>query len=168
MEPNVRHWAALAAARTVEAFCAEFAHPFLIGGFERKEGPDPVKASRTLRVDAAELMRHIKEEREHSVVLPIVKRLSTFPSMISIGRTANNDLVFDSPQISKFHALFRVRDGGLDLEDAGSSNGTFVRDTPVVKGTPHKVKSGERIRFGTLLFELHDPASAWAWLTRKL
>src|SRR5690349_4740712 len=30
-----------------------------------------------------------------------------FPGMITVGRTANNDVVIEDPQVSKFHAFFR-------------------------------------------------------------
>ena len=46
---------------------------------------------------------------------------------IRIGREADNDIVFDFPMISPYHARLSVRAGGkLELEDLGSVNGTAI------------------------------------------
>ncbi len=48
-------------------------------------------------------------------------------SEIRIGREADNDIVFDFPMISPYHARLSVRAGGkLELEDLGSVNGTAI------------------------------------------
>src|SRR3954466_1649933 len=48
------------------------------------------------------------ERGARPLVLPLRKVQSTFPSMITVGRTENNDLVIPDEQVSKFHAFFRV------------------------------------------------------------
>ena len=59
------------------------------------------------------------------VVLPVRKVQSTFPSMITVGRARNNDIVVPDALVSKFHAFFRqLDDGEWGLADAGSANGT--------------------------------------------
>lgn len=158
-------WKALATARTVEDFCAEYPHELLIGD-AHAEPAEPTRSARTLRLDPAELKRLLAATSMLSLVLPLVKRLSTFPSMISVGRTANNDLVIDDPQVSKFHASFRRREGVLELEDADSANGSYVDGVALVKGTPRALAGGELIRFGAVSFRLHTAESAWRWLTR--
>src|SRR5207302_10503529 len=60
------------------------------------------------------------------LVLPLRKVQSTFPSMITVGRTDNNDLVVPDEQVSKFHAFFRLVGERVEISDAGSRNGTFV------------------------------------------
>ncbi len=156
-------WIAEASRRTQEQFCADFPHPFLIGG--GPTGSASPRGARTFRIDLNELNRQLHEQRSKSLVLPMRKRLETFPSMISLGRTANNDLVVDDAQISKFHASFRFRDGELEVEDAGSANGTFIGRAKLVKGVPRLLRRGETIHFGTLAFDLYDPGAAWGWLT---
>jgi hypothetical protein len=42
------------------------------------------------------------------MVLPVRKVQSTFPDMITVGRTANNDIVLADMSVSKFHAFFAV------------------------------------------------------------
>jgi len=45
------------------------------------------------------------------------------------------------------------------LEDVGSSNGTYVNNTPLPKGNRHRLRAGDRISLGkgdlvTFLFQL--------------
>lgn len=49
----------------------------------------------------------------------------------SLGRDAQNDLVIPDAQISRRHALLRRRGDLWEVEDLGSTNGTFVNDVPV-------------------------------------
>jgi hypothetical protein len=81
-----------------------------------------------------------------------------FPSMIAVGRAANNDVVLLDVSISKFHAYFKDAPSGdglaFVLQDAGSRNGTFLGEqkVPSVKDGPAvAVTSGARIRFGHVL-----------------
>lgn len=53
---------------------------------------------------------------------------------IRIGRSPDNDLVFDSPTVSRHHAVIKVENGRVRLTDFGSTSGTFVNGTQV-RGT---------------------------------
>ncbi|MDR1552070.1 MAG: FHA domain-containing protein [Prevotellaceae bacterium] len=45
--------------------------------------------------------------------------------IITIGRTPNNDIVFDLPQVSRHHAQLVQHDNGtISISDMGSKNGT--------------------------------------------
>ena len=48
-------------------------------------------------------------------------------SMITIGRTPDNQIVVPHPQVSARHAVIVKAGNDLFLEDKGSANGTFVR-----------------------------------------
>lgn len=157
-------WRGIAAAKSAEAFAADHPHFFLIGGAAPRA---PVKPGATLSVSHVTLEQLTKAATSAVLVLPVVKAVATFPSMISIGRTTNNDIVVEDAQISKFHALFRLRDGGLELEDAGSVNGTTVDGVKLQKGQPRVLRGGERVGLGTLQFVLHDSAAAWAALRSR-
>src|SRR4029079_11941383 len=54
------------------------------------------------------------------------KQTTMFESMVTIGRTQNNDIVLFDARISRFHAFFKVYPDRVELGDAGSRNGTFV------------------------------------------
>ena len=68
---------------------------------------------------------------------------------VSIGRDATNDLVMESPAVSREHAAIALRDGRWYLEDRGSFNGTFLNGTRLVPGTPLPLRHADRIGIGT-------------------
>lgn len=66
----------------------------------------------------------------------------------SIGRGVNNDIVVGrthgSP-VSSEHAEIRIRSGGCEIEDLGSTNGTFVNDQKI-RAT--RLEHGDRVQLG--------------------
>ncbi len=58
-------------------------------------------------------------------------------SMILIGRLENCDIVLDSPEVSRRHAMIRQIGDAYSIEDLDSSNGTFVNDVPVKHAELH-------------------------------
>src|SRR5688572_23504926 len=68
----------------------------------------------------------------------------------SIGRTKDNDIVLDYPQISGHHARLIKVGQQVFLEDAGSELGTFVRGSRLRKGQRAKVDDGDLVRFGPM------------------
>jgi pSer/pThr/pTyr-binding forkhead associated (FHA) protein len=64
-----------------------------------------------------------------------------------IGRAADSGLVLDDPEVSRAHAeILRTADGGLELRDLGSANGTFVDGVPITG--PVRLHGGERLQIG--------------------
>jgi hypothetical protein len=61
-----------------------------------------------------------------------------------VGRAEENDLVLDSPRVSRHHARIEVTDGEYRLVDNGSSNGTFLNGERV---TAAPISVGDVIRF---------------------
>jgi pSer/pThr/pTyr-binding forkhead associated (FHA) protein len=93
---------------------------------------------------------------------------SPYPSMVTVGRTRNNDIVISDVAISKFHAFFKEEEGRVVLQDAGSRNGTRLDGEAVPdakRGKPVEVKTGARVCFGEIEFgfvrgaQLHELAS---------
>lgn len=60
-------------------------------------------------------------------------------STLTMGRDPSNDLVLDDPNVSRFHAeVRRTSDGGAELRDLGSRNGTrldreFIRQRAAIR-----------------------------------
>jgi pSer/pThr/pTyr-binding forkhead associated (FHA) protein len=54
-------------------------------------------------------------------------------SEITIGRQHDNDIVIDNLAVSGRHAVIRREKEGLQLTDAGSTNGTFVNNERIAK-----------------------------------
>jgi pSer/pThr/pTyr-binding forkhead associated (FHA) protein len=71
---------------------------------------------------------------------------------IAVGRAVDNDIVLDDPSLSRKHAkLFRKGRSEIDVEDLGSSNGTFVNGRKVGRGM---IRPGDLVRFGELTFRV--------------
>ncbi len=75
--------------------------------------------------------------------------------VVRLGRALENDLVITSKRISREHALLR-RDGWRTLlEDAGSTNGTFLNGERVI--APMQLRDGDQIKLGDVMFTFRDP-----------
>jgi hypothetical protein len=63
-----------------------------------------------------------------------------------VGRDVSCDLTIDSPRISRQHAVIRVgKDGSVELEDLGSSNGTWYQGKRIER---RRLVDGDEVRFG--------------------
>ena len=67
------------------------------------------------------------------------------PSII-VGRDDGADVLIDNPSVSRRHAEIRLGDGGWEIEDLGSSNGTFLGGGRI-EG-PRTLSLGDEIGFG--------------------
>lgn len=76
-------------------------------------------------------------------VFPIRKQL------VSVGRDLSNDLVIESPEVSRYHADLQSSGGDMYVSDRNSMNGTFVNGIHVV-GT-QVIQSGDQLMFGTTI-----------------
>ncbi len=65
----------------------------------------------------------------------IVKRYSLSKSSYSIGRSKDNDLVFDHPKVSRNHARLYLENEQFVLQDLNSTNFVFVNGTRIKQKT---------------------------------
>jgi signal transduction histidine kinase len=63
----------------------------------------------------------------------------------TVGRDATNQVRLHDTEISRRHAEFRQVEGGFQLVDIGSANGTFVNNQPIKSVA---LQSGDHIRIG--------------------
>jgi hypothetical protein len=54
----------------------------------------------------------------------------------------------DSDIVSRVHADIRYEGDAFYFEDTGSSNGTYINNTPLPAGNRHRLRSGDRISLG--------------------
>ncbi len=54
----------------------------------------------------------------------------------------------DAEVVSRIHADIRVEGDSYYIEDAGSSNGTYINNTPLPKGNRHRLRQGDRVSLG--------------------
>jgi pSer/pThr/pTyr-binding forkhead associated (FHA) protein len=71
--------------------------------------------------------------------------------LLSLGRRADNDIVIDSPSVSRQHAQLRWRYGRFVLYDLGSRAGTAVNGVPITEAV---LQPGDLIRLSdvTLIY----------------
>ena len=146
-------------------------HAFLVGSPNLRKPPRLHLTSALPLVDPTTLDAEAAAETPLVMDLPLVlairKRHSNFPSMITVGRTENNDLALPDITVSRFHAFFRNMVGPdntarLELGDAGSRNGSWLagRRLPA-KGPLQAVTPGDVVRFGNVSFIVLEAGACW-------
>src|SRR5205823_13976286 len=74
----------------------------------------------------------------------------------SLGRTAANTVVLESPKVSRRHALIHLQNIGEPwLIDFGSSNGTFVNKRRI--NHPIRISDGDQITIGDQVLTFRQP-----------
>ena len=74
---------------------------------------------------------------------------------LSVGRAVTNDFPVVDPTISRKHADLIVSEKGVEVVDAGSSNGTFINNNKVDRAM---ASVGDEIIFGKVVFRLERVA----------
>jgi len=74
----------------------------------------------------------------------------------TIGRTGNNDVIVDLPQVSRFHARLVRRGDRFVLKDNNSNNGTWLNSTRIDEAS---LQGGETFQIGTAQLILKHSAS---------
>ncbi|MEM9016155.1 MAG: FHA domain-containing protein, partial [Verrucomicrobiota bacterium] len=78
---------------------------------------------------------------------------------ITIGRGPDNDVVLDHVSMSGSHAVIQNLEGTFQVNDLGSTNGTFVNGDQITEAV---LSHGTRIMFGNVDAVFSDEASAAA------
>ena len=92
---------------------------------------------------------------EDSEVLAPQTRFTIRDGETSIGRSAASDIVLKSDDYASGRHARLTRHGGLFyVEDAGSTNGTFVNGRKTVGATP--LKRGDTVRIGSTTFRYEE------------
>jgi pSer/pThr/pTyr-binding forkhead associated (FHA) protein len=82
---------------------------------------------------------------------PLAGRQVEVTAMLVLGRQAA-DLRIDDPEVSRRHAALRPADDGLEIEDLGSLNGTWVNGTRIQGAV--RLAAGDRVQLGDTSFEV--------------
>jgi pSer/pThr/pTyr-binding forkhead associated (FHA) protein len=82
---------------------------------------------------------------------PLAGRDVEVTAALVLGRQAA-DLLIEDPEVSRRHAALRPAGDGLEVEDLGSLNGTWVNGTRI-QG-PIRLEPGDRVRLGDTSFEV--------------
>jgi pSer/pThr/pTyr-binding forkhead associated (FHA) protein len=80
----------------------------------------------------------------------------TYPlyGTMTVGRHSDCTISIPGEEISRHHARLKVLPDGIEVEDLGSANGTFINGKRMHRGT---LKPGEELRLDTVRFLLVAP-----------
>lgn len=114
----------------------------------------PHSGVHTLTIDQ-EIEETLPHGRESPTVMsnlelfPLTKKPgASFPDRITIGRTANNDIVIADSSVSRLHAYVRRDANRWVLADAGSKNGSWLAGKTLVARKELPLDSKVDLRLG--------------------
>ncbi|MBA2625448.1 MAG: FHA domain-containing protein, partial [Acidimicrobiia bacterium] len=87
-------------------------------------------------------------------VEPVEERGRSFDldGELTVGRAPGCQVALDDSYVSQLHARVFTRDGGVWVEDLGSTNGTFLNAERV--SAPLAVRRGDQLKVGSTVMEL--------------
>ena len=119
---------------------------------QRAQAPVPAPAHSAPRRQRRE------QARTHTPQLVVLEPVELFGSVFpldteaSIGRAAGCQITLDDTYSSQIHARVFARDGAWQVEDLGSTNGTWLNRQKV--SGPMVIKPGDRLQIGNTVLEL--------------
>lgn len=75
----------------------------------------------------------------------IIKEVELTKERTTLGRRPYNDIVIDNLAVSGEHAVIHMTDDGVEIEDVGSTNGTYVNAKAV---TRQELRNGDIVEVG--------------------
>jgi hypothetical protein len=99
----------------------------------------------TATISADEARRHGLAREIVEVVLGDEKHQLEGRGPWSVGRSQENDIVINDPNVSRRHARISRADNGFVVEDLGSTNGTLLDGAPIDR---ERIEGGDELTFG--------------------
>ncbi|HET7295095.1 MAG TPA: FHA domain-containing protein, partial [Vicinamibacteria bacterium] len=69
--------------------------------------------------------------------------------LVTIGRTPDNEISIELPEVSRRHARLTFSEGGYVLQDLNSNNGTYVNGERTAEA---RLRDGDQIQIGPVIF----------------
>jgi len=158
-DTSLAHYARTVAKLTETAFFVEVPCHVLVESGRVEAGANGPSSFRTEYLEQSEIVSRIQSAERREVFLLKKRAGAAFSGHISIGRTLNLDCCIARTGISKFHAYVFESDGGYQLTDKDSTNGTFVDGVRLSPSGTMSLRDGCEVRFGTHGFTFLSPAS---------
>ena len=99
----------------------------------------------TAAISATEAQRHGLAREAVELVLDDEPRPLEGRGPWSIGRSEENDIVIQDPNVSRQHAQLSRSENGFIIEDLGSTNGTLLDGAPIDR---ERIENGDELTFG--------------------
>ena len=82
--------------------------------------------------------------------VPAAEKLTAYKTVYNIGSNYRNEIILNSPAVSRYHASLRIgKDGKAYIRDNGSRNGTLVNGIKIAPNKDVRIKKGDNILCGT-------------------
>ena len=148
--PLEEFWAAVRGLQP-EAFVARYPDPFLIELGSGTGMADPTNTGREPTIRPAERSDEDDDVPAHRRrILSVVKRRPGEKHKIAVGRSADNDVVLLSRDVSKLHAGFGYVHDAWMVADLGSRYGTRVNGRPLPPMNPIPIASGAQVAISSM------------------
>ncbi len=97
----------------------------------------------TVSIKSASILRYLNR------VAFVCKRPGVpFAHLISIGRSASNDIAIAVDSVSKVHGYFALDGENWCFTDHGSTNGSLLNDRPIRSGQKNVLRDGDLLQLG--------------------
>lgn len=96
-----------------------------------------------------------------------VERAASPGDAITVGRSADNDVVLSDPRISRHHLRFRFRTDGAWVEELGATNPSSVSGRPISTGTVFAPGSRLELAGATITLARHTTVCATGSTTSR-
>lgn len=157
-------------AGSQEQFLRDFPIPALLvvfrGNAPDQEHFDPNQSGvqlLTVSVRSAGVLRYLGR-----VAFVCKKPGNPFAHLISIGRSASNDVTIAVESVSKVHGYLVNEDGHWRYTDHGSTNGTKINGAKIEKGEKIVLNDGDVIQLGLeVMLEFLSPAALYRRATKS-
>lgn len=153
-----------------EQFLRDFPVPALLvvfrGNAPDQEHFDPNQSGvqlLTVSVRSAGVLRYLGR-----VAFVCKKPGNPFAHLISIGRSASNDVTIAVESVSKVHGYLVLEDGQWRYTDHGSTNGTKINGAKVEKGEKVLLNDGDVLQLGLeVMLEFLTPSALYRRATKS-
>ncbi len=139
--------------RDAVAFARAYPHPWLL----RESKPrHPAHAS-----GATLLMPKTAVVSEDLALAIALEPARSGATQVTLGRGHACDVELEEGTLSQLHCVFLKSPEGWQVEDLGSTNGTWVDGTRLANRQPVAVADGTRIQAAQVLLTFHDSLGLW-------
>jgi len=143
-----------AASLPLPEFMRQYPNGFLVEQSRHLFDKDIIVKFDTDVIDERNSREALQREigRKKTLDLRVIEITTKFSvtGRISVGRSSNNDIVFHSKLVSKFHASLHIAPTQkyCSLIDMESTNGTFVNGHQLTPHQEYRLADGDEISFG--------------------
>jgi hypothetical protein len=153
---NLAHYLAAYADVSLTKFTTSHPAGFLVEKTQKSLDKDVIFQFSTKSLEDPEILEALKKgtvlgDALEARVLEIKgKKADRTITNVTIGRSAQNDIILYNKMVSKSHAYLEIDKTaeGCSLVDVGSKNGTLLNDDELTPYQSYPLKDGDEISFG--------------------